>query len=263
MPPVNQTTQTALREYLRSVRIEGYPPFNYSPHVEELRKMDYFFKRSSGCFFVADMQTSKYMFISDVVDEVMGHRYEAVMEGGMEYVDYHIQSPDHISRKAMQEQFTFFTEHKNTELSEIRLKFVIPWLDQHKKQRYFFQQYNISHRSNQGFPLGFYGFCMDFTNIIKESQVRQHLEVFNKETNQWEDQSRLEFYLQIDDNKLLSKREIEILKWVAEGLSSKEIAEKLFISTHTVNTHRKNMLARTNSKNSADLILYGVQNKLL
>ncbi len=46
------------------------------------------------------------------------------------------------------------------------------------------------------------------------------------------------------DHDILSEREIEILKWIEKGLDSKEIAEKLFLSPTTVNTHRKNMIDR-------------------
>lgn len=51
-----------------------------------------------------------------------------------------------------------------------------------------------------------------------------------------------------------SKREIDIIKCTAEGLSSTEIGEKLFISEQTVKTHRKNILAKSDCKNTAQLI---------
>lgn len=52
---------------------------------------------------------------------------------------------------------------------------------------------------------------------------------------------------------LLSKREKEVLRMMFEGLTNKEIAEKLFISFETVKTHRKNILLKTGSKNTAAL----------
>jgi PAS domain S-box-containing protein len=53
---------------------------------------------------------------------------------------------------------------------------------------------------------------------------------------------------------LLTEREEQILQLICLGYSSKEIAEKLFISIHTVHTHRKNMLEKTECKNSSELI---------
>lgn len=51
-----------------------------------------------------------------------------------------------------------------------------------------------------------------------------------------------------------SRRELDILKLIEAGLSSKEIAGKLFISVHTVNTHRSNILAKTDKTHISDLI---------
>lgn len=52
----------------------------------------------------------------------------------------------------------------------------------------------------------------------------------------------------------LTKRELEIVKLMSQGLSASAISEKLFISFHTARTHRKNILFKTNSKNTAELI---------
>jgi DNA-binding CsgD family transcriptional regulator len=60
-----------------------------------------------------------------------------------------------------------------------------------------------------------------------------------------------------DDTKEImqfSKREIDIIKLIGNGLSSTEIAEKLFISEATVKEHRKNILRKTNCKNTVQLI---------
>ena len=61
----------------------------------------------------------------------------------------------------------------------------------------------------------------------------------------------------------LSKREMEILFKICEGLSNQEIADALFISKRTVDKHRANLLSKTNSKNTASLILYAIKNKII
>ena len=53
--------------------------------------------------------------------------------------------------------------------------------------------------------------------------------------------------------KFLSKKEKEILKLVTSGMRSKEIAEKLFISKNTVDTHRRNIHRKLNTTNTAEL----------
>lgn len=61
----------------------------------------------------------------------------------------------------------------------------------------------------------------------------------------------------------LTKRELEVLHYLAEGLTTKEIAQKMFISTRTVETHRANMLKKLDVKNTAELIKRATQLHLL
>jgi DNA-binding NarL/FixJ family response regulator len=62
---------------------------------------------------------------------------------------------------------------------------------------------------------------------------------------------------------VLTRREKEILKLISEGLTNPGIADKLFISVATVETHRKNLLAKFKVKNTANLIKVAAENKLL
>ena len=61
----------------------------------------------------------------------------------------------------------------------------------------------------------------------------------------------------------LSEREQEIIKCQAEGLTSSQIADKLFISLHTVKTHRKNILRKLDLHNSSELIQYALNNGII
>lgn len=61
----------------------------------------------------------------------------------------------------------------------------------------------------------------------------------------------------------LTKREIEILKRIAEGHSNQEIATLLFISYNTVDTHRKNIMHKLSIKNTAGLVRYAIEKGLI
>ena len=52
----------------------------------------------------------------------------------------------------------------------------------------------------------------------------------------------------------ISPRELEVLSHVAEGHTDQQIANKLFISFHTVNSHRKSLLVKLDAKNTAELV---------
>jgi len=65
------------------------------------------------------------------------------------------------------------------------------------------------------------------------------------------------------ENKTLTQRELEILKLAAVGLTNKEIADKLFISNKTVDCHKNNIVQKLKLKNTAEMVLYAVKNKII
>ena len=62
---------------------------------------------------------------------------------------------------------------------------------------------------------------------------------------------------------LLTRREKEVLNLIADGLTNNEIADKLFVSASTVDSHRKNLISKLNVKNTAALVRFAVENKII
>lgn len=78
----------------------------------------------------------------------------------------------------------------------------------------------------------------------------------------------LQDYLAKDEDNLepkvsLSKRELEILKLIAEGKSSREISEGLFISIKTVGTHKQHILKKLELKTNADMVKYALREGII
>jgi DNA-binding NarL/FixJ family response regulator len=66
-----------------------------------------------------------------------------------------------------------------------------------------------------------------------------------------------------DQLPVLTKREKQILEFIAEGLTNHEIAARLFLNSTTIDSHRKNMLTKFNVKNTAALIKIAMSNHLI
>ncbi|MCB9360229.1 MAG: response regulator transcription factor [Flavobacteriales bacterium] len=72
-----------------------------------------------------------------------------------------------------------------------------------------------------------------------------------------------------DDEKIgcdgisLSDRELEVIRLISEGQTNKEIADSLCLSTHTVNTHRKNIMGKLGIKNTAGIVIYAVKENII
>lgn len=75
--------------------------------------------------------------------------------------------------------------------------------------------------------------------------------------------SSIEFLTGSKQDVEISTRELDVLKLISEGMTDTEMAEKLFISSHTVNSHRKNLLSKFNAKNSAVLVKKALEKGLI
>jgi len=66
-----------------------------------------------------------------------------------------------------------------------------------------------------------------------------------------------------ENSSVLSIRELEVVKYIVEGLESQQVAERMFISKHTVQSHRKNILKKLNLHSAAELVRYALKNGLV
>jgi DNA-binding CsgD family transcriptional regulator len=66
-----------------------------------------------------------------------------------------------------------------------------------------------------------------------------------------------------DTDTELTRREIEVLQLLTKGYSNKEIADQLFVSTHTVISHRKNISEKTGIKSASGLTMYAILKKII
>ncbi|MBL0136656.1 MAG: response regulator transcription factor [Chitinophagaceae bacterium] len=89
---------------------------------------------------------------------------------------------------------------------------------------------------------------------------------FSKEVNITDVDTDFRNTITIEDkqvNEILSKREIEILKLICKEFSNAEIAEKLFLSISTVETHRKNLIAKLGVNNTVGLVKFAIKNNII
>jgi two-component system response regulator NreC len=95
---------------------------------------------------------------------------------------------------------------------------------------------------------GYEFYAKTITNILLSSYLSDdQIDVNEKETRQ----------------KSLSDREMEVFKLFAEGFSNREIAEQLFISVRTVETHKNNIMKKINMKTTVDLVKFAIKNNII
>jgi DNA-binding NarL/FixJ family response regulator len=62
---------------------------------------------------------------------------------------------------------------------------------------------------------------------------------------------------------LVSERELQVLSLISEGMTNKEIAERIFISEHTVASHRKNLMRKFEAGNNVDLVIKAIKERII
>ncbi len=93
--------------------------------------------------------------------------------------------------------------------------------------------------------------CIDGEEVEINRQIKQHLDLYENSAERKKSDSEL------------SDRETDILREVALGKTNKEIADYLFISAHTVITHRKNITRKLGIKTVSGLTVYAILNKII
>jgi DNA-binding NarL/FixJ family response regulator len=88
-----------------------------------------------------------------------------------------------------------------------------------------------------------------FSKIIREETINKILQKI---------ETAEEFYL-----RELTKREIQIIQAISEGLNNKQIAKRLYISDRTVNSHRTNIMHKMQVKNSVELVVKAIREKII
>jgi two-component system response regulator NreC len=104
----------------------------------------------------------------------------------------------------------------------------------------------------------------ELTRALKE--VAAGKKFFTPEINILDTSQDFRNTITIEDKKvdeILSKREIEILVLICKEYSNSEIAEKLFLSVSTVETHRKNLIAKLGVNNTVGLVKFALKNRLI
>lgn len=121
--------------------------------------------------------------------------------------------------------------------------------------------------------------CRDYSNVIPVALVSSYVDAgilkqFKDviEINDSKQKVVTKIFNLLNDNKLtqdksesveLSNRETDVLVALVKGMTNKEISDKLFISVHTVITHRKNIIRKTGIKSVSGLTVYALLNNLV
>lgn len=224
------------------------------------------FNHSIPWIYLLDYTTGKYMVVSNSLQAMLGYKTEDFLEGGINftlenYQQKHLQLfneeifPDRLEmlkKIPYQEHpnyiFSYNFQFKNRKGEYINLL----------QRNTFFK----SDKNNN--PLMSFGVITNVNHFKSETPIIQVVEKINS-LNTLEDAETVfkKSYFPNQEERLFTRREKEILPYLASGLSSKEIANKLYLSEFTVINHRRNMMMKTGSLNVTQLVCFALMHCII
>lgn len=224
------------------------------------------FNHSIPWIYLLDYTSGKYTVVSNSIKSMLGYETDDFLNGG---IDFTLANYN-------QKHLKLFNDEIFPDRLEILKK--IPF-DQHPN--YVFS-YNLQFKNRKGEyinllqrntfiksdtnnnPLMSFGVITNINHFKSEIPLVQVVEKINS-SNILENVETVfkKSYFPNQEEKLFTRREKEILPHLASGLSSKEIANKLYISEFTVINHRRNMMMKTGSLNVTQLVCFALMHCII
>jgi hypothetical protein len=229
--------------------IESYLPsgfLNINPDDPIMQRLERMMEENDQFLTVSDLGQIKFLFASEGIRRMIGVEPGELNPGHFVEVSH----PDDLNRLGLLRAQTFIVEKEVLETQKgsalvsftIRLRNPAGEYHNHLCQAYFFYSpgphkavYLLQVISNVGW-------------YKMKKQDYHHYKGKDLSLFRYPDEELLTI------GPLFSTRELEIIKLIESGLSSKQIADKIFLSVHTVNTHRSNILEKSGKASIPDVI---------
>ncbi|RDV16875.1 hypothetical protein DXT99_01820 [Pontibacter diazotrophicus] len=262
----NTVNKTYPKEFYDLIKVwqskaYGSVPVDYSQSFQNNPEFLAVLNHSPCVTSILDLRTQQFAFISSNVKEILGYGSCHFMEEGITFYNTIVHPQDlQITWKLRKAIWDFILTLPPSEQAQYKFNYDYRILKPGGKEVRVLAQNSVLQSDCKGNITHILGMYSDISHWKKSEQQVASLISTAHDT--------CLFFSQEDNDKFhpqssLSKREIEIVKMLAEGYSSKLIADKLFISFHTVNTHRQNIMEKTKTKNTGGLVQFVVSHGLI
>ena len=240
---------------------KSYGRNSLEKHINKIIELDAYLPINSTFFCVTNTQDLSFEYISKNMFSCIGLKNESVLKGGMRYFWSRIHPDD------LEQWLIALKELMNFTLSEIsvedRKQMSYTWNYRFKNSRG--EYVNIIQNTT---PLGFDSEIKPIVGLahytVLNSNIKMDVCASGKllnSNNEYETKYFNNFSQKLISDGI-SNRERDIIRLLVLNYSSKAIAEKLFISANTVNTHRRNILKKLEISSTGELIGMLKMNKI-
>lgn len=219
-----------------------------------------------GIIHVIDYTQHRHVGISGPCRNMFGYDPQEIFDNGLEFVISIFQKDDFkiYNETIFCQVVDFLNNTPQAEHGDYLFSYSYRMKKADGKWMQLFQQGSYITDPKTRLPLYGIGVVTDISPVKKDTCMMFSIDRKTNEAGVLNYNTVVSgFYYPDPEESRLSRREREILGCLAEGLSSKQIADKFSLSENTVVNHRKNMLKKANAKNVAELVSYGIAKGLI
>ncbi len=221
---------------------------------------------SMPLFYVIDYTAQQYLVMSEAVREISGYHPREFLESRLEKLIevYHKDDFAIFNQHIFAMNASFLKSRPQTEHHQYIFSNNFRFINQNKKISSVLQRAYYMTSGETGLPSYAIGMVIDITDVKTDTVMVHSIEKVGlyQDTCCKELIQRNYFYPD-QEISVLTRREKIVLQYLCEGYSSKQLADRLFVSERTIVNHKQNMLKKTNTKNTVELVAFSLRNHLI
>lgn len=219
-------------------------------------------EHATPSLFMIDYTRSQYLMMTGTTRQITGYDAREFLEGGFSMLRDIYQKDDFkvYNEKVFPANLQFLRSQPQHTHQEFIFSYNFRIRQRNGRHVSILQRGGYITSPETGLPLYSLGMVSDITPFKNDPLIYHSIE---KQGVQERQLVRESYFYPEGDEGVLSQQERRVLAYIADGLSSKQIAWKLKIAENTVMNHRKNMLKKTNTKNVAELVAFACRSRII
>lgn len=218
--------------------------------------------------FVVDFATKKYIYVEESCFDLLGFTSNYFLETSLKtYLDrLHPAYYEITNTSIFSNNLTFLKSISTDQYADYVFSYNYKIVNAAGNYINVLQRFSFVPGKKPGEPSGMIGVVFDITHFKTDNTIVHTIE----KTSRYHDEiintlvyKNVYPVYEVPSLQLMSKRELEILKLMADGFGSKQMAHKLHLSINTINNHRKKMLQKANCNTSAELLNHALKHGLV
>lgn len=261
---------TTYEEFLNSSQYASSTCLNEKAEtiIEHFRPAKQTISHYAPITFLLDYSTKKYIYVNEACFDLLGYTANYFLEAGLEeYLNkWHPADFEIINTKIFPDTITFLKTLCAEQYNDYIFSYNYRMKNVMNKYITVLQRFSYIPGLVTEKPYGMIGVVFDITHFKNDTSIIHTIERSTEHKNGAVNElvfKKVHPVYEIERKQFLSKRELEILKFISRGLGSKQIADEMGLSINTINNHRKNMLAKIGCKSSSELMNYAINRGLL